>query len=405
MNQVKKNVVIVLAKKPALGKVKTRIAKDTSNSFAYKLSIACLEDLLNNLDNSNYFDFVMGTDTYEDLEWYERTYNISGFTINIDPESNLSEKMKFVFNHLSSVYEYEKIILIPMDMPFIQAEEIISAFSRLDKASYILGPETNGGVYLIGMNSKSFKRKLFDNIAWSTPHSFDNLIRNFSFKNTFKLKLKDDINAFQDILINRDQIKLYCPKLFDLLQREGYYIEHAGRYVDYDSIDICLPTISAIIERNNKGKTEILLQTRNKPTIDPIYSNLFEIPSGLIKRYEDAFSAVIREVKEETGLDVVFTTELSRQFSFEGDKNDSVLGYSPFYVSQQIKGGRAYLNLGFVCSLRETNSSPIENKYETKNPHWVTLEKLEEMLKNEPNKFFLLNIPILQKYIDFKKND
>lgn len=404
MNQIKKNVVIVLAKKPDFGKVKTRIAKDTSNSFAYKFSIACLDDLLNNLDNSNYFDFIVGTDSSEDLEWFERTYNISGFTINLGPESNLSEKMKFVFSHLSSVYDYEKIILIPMDMPFIQSEEIISAFTRLDKAPFVLGPETNGGVYLIGMNSKSFKKKLFDNIAWSTPHSFDTLIQNFGLKNTFKLKLKDDINAFQDILINRDQIKLYCLKVFDLLLREGYYTNNADRYVDYDSIDICLPTISAVIERKNNGKTEILLQTRNKPTLDPIYSNCLEIPSGLIKRYEDAFSAVIREVKEETCLDVVFDSESSKHFSFEGDKNDSVLGYSPFCISQQMKGGRAYLNLGFVCSLKETNSLPIENKYETKDPHWVSLEKLEEMLKNEPNNFFLLNIPILQKYIELKKN-
>lgn len=404
MNQNKGNVVIVLAKKPAFGKVKSRIANDTSDTFAYKFSLACLEDLLNNLNNSNFFDLVVGTDTREDLEWFERTFNLSGVVIEVNPEANLSERMKFIFNTLASVYEYEKIILIPMDMPFIQVEEIISAFSRLDRMSYVLGPETNGGIYLIGMKSNAFKRKLFDNVTWSTPHSFDHIIRNFGLKDTYKLKFKDDFNAFQDILTNRDQIKLYCPKLFDLLQREGYSVEGDRRYVDFDTIDLCLPTVSAIIERNNNGKAEILLQTRNKPNLDPIYSGCYEIPSGLIKRYESAYQAVIREVKEETGLDVEPDPRLAEKVSYDGNKNDSVLGYSPFYVSQQTKGGRAYLNLGFICQLKELNMNLIENKYETKDLHWITLEKLEIMLKKEPNKFFLLNQPILQKYLNYKKD-
>src|SRR4030066_1648033 len=97
MNQTQKNVVIILAKKPDIGKVKTRIAKDTSNSFAYKVSINSLEDLLNNLSNSNYFDLIVGTDTAVDLEWYERTYNIGGITIDVPSEANLSERMKYIF--------------------------------------------------------------------------------------------------------------------------------------------------------------------------------------------------------------------------------------------------------------------------------------------------------------------
>ena len=405
MNKIKKNVVIVLAKKPVPGRVKTRIAKDTSDSFAYKFSIACLEDLLNNLNNSNYFDFIAGTDTREDLEWYEKTYKIDGLVIEVPPGANLSEKMRYAFRYLAKVYEYEKIILIPMDMPFVQVEEIISAFSRMEKSPYVLGPETNGGIYLIGMNAKVFKNKLFDNVLWSTPHSFDKLMSNFGLKNTFKLRFKDDINSFQDILVNRDRIKLHCPKVFDLLQREGYSIEQMNRYVDFDSINICLAAVSAIVERENKGKTEILLQIRNKPTTDPVYSGCYEIPSGLIDRYEDVFSAVVREVKEETGLDVVIEPDDSERIVLEGDKNDSVLGYTPFCVSQQLRGGRAYLDLGFICRLKESGSSPKENKYETKNPSWTTVEKLEKMLKNESARFFLLNIPILQKYLEYKTND
>ena len=88
MNQNHKNLVIVLAKKPSMGKVKTRIAQDTSNLFAYTFSVASLEDLLNNLNNSNYYDFIVGTDIRENLEWFEQTYNICGIEIKLDPQLN-----------------------------------------------------------------------------------------------------------------------------------------------------------------------------------------------------------------------------------------------------------------------------------------------------------------------------
>jgi len=403
MNKKYKNVVIILAKKPTLGKTKTRIAKDTSDAFSLKLATASFEDLLNNLANSDYNDLIVGTDNSEDLRWFENQYHTSGITVNVPPDSNLSEKMKFVFNDLLNKYDYDKAILIPMDLPFIQSEEIISAFSRMDSSPFVLGPETNGGVYMIGMNKSAFAENLFDNVPWSTPHCFEALESNFERSKVHKLKLKDDINTFQDILVNKDQIKIYCPKLFDLLHKEGYYFDAANHFVDFDTLNICIPTVSAIIEREVKGSIEVLLQTRNKPSTDPIYSGKLEIPSGLIERYESACKAVVREVKEETGLDVEINNSFDTEYTYEGDKNDQVISYQSFCTSQQTRGGRSYLNIGFICTIKGEEMVLEENKYETKNPHWVKLDKLSNMLKETPTMFFATNVPILKKYIKSKK--
>ena len=45
----KRNAVLIYAKWPRLGECKTRIARDTSDEFAYKFSVACLNDLIGNL--------------------------------------------------------------------------------------------------------------------------------------------------------------------------------------------------------------------------------------------------------------------------------------------------------------------------------------------------------------------
>jgi hypothetical protein len=399
MNQKYKNVVIILSKKPELGKTKTRIAKDTSDSFSLKLSLAAFEDLIGNITNSDYYDVIVGTDTPEDLRWFENQYHISGIVSNIPPKENLSKRMNFAFETLLKKYEYQKAILIPMDMPFIQSEDLISAFTRLDTSSYVLGPETNGGVYLIGMNKDAFKKDLFDNIPWSTPHSLEGLVNNYGRKNTHLLKLKDDINTFQDILINKDLIQTFCPKLFNLLQQDGYFFDDGNHFVDFDTINICIPTVSAIVERRVKQGVEILLQTRNKPTTDPTYSGSLEIPSGLIERYESACKAVIREVKEEVGLDVVLDESQKESIEFLGIRNDTVIGYQPFFSSQQIRGGRSYLNLAFICHLKNPDDPLEENKFETKSPHWIGIKKLKKMLEKTPEAFFTLNIPVLKKYI------
>ena len=45
-------------------------------------------------------------------------------------------------------------------------------------------------------------------------------------------------------------------------------------------LDVNLPIVSAIIEREHNGEQEILVQTRWKPERDPLYSGALEIPAG-----------------------------------------------------------------------------------------------------------------------------
>lgn len=58
-------------------------------------------------------------------------------------------------------------------------------------------------------------------------------------------------------------------------------------------------TVAAIITRQQDGIEKILLTRR---AVKP-FAGLFCLPGGHIDRFETALAAVIREVKEETGLD------------------------------------------------------------------------------------------------------
>ena len=58
-------------------------------------------------------------------------------------------------------------------------------------------------------------------------------------------------------------------------------------------------TVGAIIFRENNSSVELLLTKRNIPP----FKNYWCLPGGHVEQYEDAETAIIREVKEETNLD------------------------------------------------------------------------------------------------------
>ncbi len=60
-------------------------------------------------------------------------------------------------------------------------------------------------------------------------------------------------------------------------------------------------TVGAILERETDGKSEILLTRRNIPP----YKGSWCFPGGHIDSFETAQSAAAREVKEETGYEMV----------------------------------------------------------------------------------------------------
>jgi len=171
--------------------------------------------------------------------------------------------------------------------------------------------------------------------------------------------------------------------------------------INYDELDICIPTVSVVVERIVNDKKEILIQTRHKPLIDPKYTGSIEIPSGLIRKYESALDSAMREVKEETGLGIQIDNLVIHKKTAVSDGRDILIDYVPFCITQQIKGARSYINIGFVFKLpKDTNELPTENINETKNPRWINIQELGVLLTEKTETIFPINIPMLTKYYE-----
>lgn len=71
-------------------------------------------------------------------------------------------------NAMESVFEFgfEQVIAIGNDCPGLTTELLQTTAEQLRETGLILGPATDGGVYLIGMSRDMYSRKQFVSLSW-----------------------------------------------------------------------------------------------------------------------------------------------------------------------------------------------------------------------------------------------
>lgn len=186
---VHEDLLIVFAKNAVPGKVKTRLAKDLGDEKAFevyqhllKLTTETVQQL-NNVDVQVWF-----TDKLELDEWG----NAKGY---IQQGNDLGDKMSNAF--LNGFEEgYKRVICIGTDLPDMKPDIIYSAFHELHGNQVVLGPSSDGGYYLIGMDH--FHPFLFQNKPWSTDAVLDKTMEDLQGEN-MRFSLLEELNDIDTI--------------------------------------------------------------------------------------------------------------------------------------------------------------------------------------------------------------
>ncbi len=164
-------------------------------------------------------------------------------------------------------------------------------------------------------------------------------------------------------------------------------------------LDVNVPIVSAIIERERHGEREILVQARWKPERDPLYSGTLEIPAGGMHVYENVYDAVRRAVLEETGLRVTsFYPHIHTQMY--ASKEDDCFAFVPFRCQQQVKGGLPRVGFVFVC--RVEDATPIPKHDEVQDIRWMKVSELRQMCEATPEKILTLQLGVLAYYFQHR---
>lgn len=160
---------------------------------------------------------------------------------------------------------------------------------------------------------------------------------------------------------------------------------------------MAIPCVGAIIERENKGSCEILMQTRWKPKTDPIYSGTFEFPIGTLdKPFENIYIALAREIEEECGLKLKSIVGDSRTQVIRSDKDDAVFGFRPFCCTQQLENGKSWVTFIFICTVE--NTEPKQYSDESKEIGWIKVSEIQQIFSQSPEKLFSIELPAWDYY-------
>ena len=99
-----------------------------------------------------------------------RQTNIPVFTCYTPDQIGKTFGERFA-NAIESVYQkgYENVITIGNDCATLTTEVLLEAKAKLNNQQLVIGPNTNGGVYLIGMHKSVYNRDSFITLSWEKP--------------------------------------------------------------------------------------------------------------------------------------------------------------------------------------------------------------------------------------------
>lgn len=159
-----------------------------------------------------------------------------------------------------------------------------------------------------------------------------------------------------------------------------------------------IPIVSAILLKKENGEVRVFIQTRWKPKVSPTYSGMIEVPAGAIESYENVYDTLKREVKEETNLDVVRVIDDYHGNVANPRRRDKSFVFKPFICQQvlQTNNGLPWIGFVFLC---EVKGEVRVNPSEAKNPRWISLHELRDLVRKNPKAIFPLQLPALEYFV------
>ena len=206
------SALVVMARYPALGEVKTRLAATLGAERACALYRAFLSDL----DQR----FTKGPRA---LIWAHhppgRDFAAAiGTRARCIPQvgADLGERMHNVFRLLCGE-GFGRVVIIGADVPHVRIEWLDEADAQLAAADVVLGPTVDGGYYLIAMHAP---HDVFSGIPMSTPHVLAATrtkaaatgLRVHLLPPSFDIDEVDDLERLRDVLARDPLLALPATK-------------------------------------------------------------------------------------------------------------------------------------------------------------------------------------------------
>lgn len=166
--------LLVFARLPEKGRVKTRIASELGADRTLELYEAMLSDLLDRVGVSNEETEVevMWTAS-RDATGADLRRAFGSRPLAMQTGASLGDRMCIAFSERVFFHNASKVMAIGTDEPGLDRALVDCAFRLLDSCDWVVGPATDGGYYLIGCRAADFFPEIFQDVEWSSREVLD----------------------------------------------------------------------------------------------------------------------------------------------------------------------------------------------------------------------------------------
>ncbi|MEO1250790.1 MAG: TIGR04282 family arsenosugar biosynthesis glycosyltransferase [Pseudomonadota bacterium] len=168
---MRRGAVIIFAKAPVAGRVKTRLAAGVGTGRATALFRLLIDQTMSEARRGAW-KTILAVDPPAAVGEAGRFFPAEVPRIAQGP-GDLGARMARVFQAAPP----GPVLIIGADAPGLRARHLCAAFQALAGADAVFGPAEDGGYWLIGLARRRPAPKLFEGVRWSTPFALHDTLQ------------------------------------------------------------------------------------------------------------------------------------------------------------------------------------------------------------------------------------
>lgn len=185
------NHLVIMAKAPEAGRVKTRLGRDVGVVEATRVYRTILGTTLRRLaPDPRWHTWIAAA---PDRSAYSPVWP-NTVSIAAQGTGNLGDRMQRVFQYMPR----GPVIILGSDIPHITPDEIAWSFRELRRNDAVIGPAPDGGYWLIGQRRSPRVLQIFHNVRWSGPHTMADTLANLKGASVGMVGQKADVDTEED---------------------------------------------------------------------------------------------------------------------------------------------------------------------------------------------------------------
>lgn len=187
---MRKPILLIMARAPRFGAVKTRLAKDVGAMNAWRFYRETLRTTARRLNQDSRWTTTLQITPDRELHPHAQWPETRGLLKQ--GRGDIGTRME---RGLTGFPRGVPVVLIGSDIPGVTADHIQRAFKALGHADVVFGPATDGGFWLVGFANRRPTRMPFTKVRWSSEHTLKDTSENL---NQRRVTLADTLSDVDD---------------------------------------------------------------------------------------------------------------------------------------------------------------------------------------------------------------